>query len=168
MQAGVGPEGGAVDRDAVIGLLNIALATELVCVLRYQRHQVTARGLGAPGIAEEFRRHAREEEEHAERFARRIIELQGQPNVNPPGLASRGYGAHGEDADLATLVREDHAAERVAVETYAEMIRHIGGEDPASRRLLEEVRVREQEHARELAALAERLRARDGDGPRAG
>jgi bacterioferritin len=161
MEADAVPGGEGAGREKVVRLLNTALATELVCALRYRRHHVTARGIHAPAVAEKFLEHAREEQEHADRIARRIVELAGAPDFNPHGLATRSHGEYREGGDLSTLIREDLVAERIAIESYREMVHYVGARDPASRRILERVLATEEEHARELLALLERLGARE-------
>jgi bacterioferritin len=142
-------------------LLNTALATELVCGLRYRRHHATARAVSAHGVAQVFLQHAREEQEHAEAIARRIAELGGTPNWTPHGLATRSHGPVREGGDLATMLREDLIAERIVIQTYTEMLSHITDEDPQTRELLEKVRAQEETHARGLVRLLERLGAAD-------
>lgn len=161
MEAGAVTEGYGADRDTVVRLLNTALATELVCVLRYRRHHFTAKGIHAQAVAAEFLEHAAEEQEHADRLARRIVELGGAPDFNPQGLATRSHSEYREGADLVTMIREDLIAERIAIESYTEMVRYVGDGDPTTRRVLVEILAREEEHARELATLLERLGARE-------
>ena len=142
-------------------LLNTALAVELVCGLRYRRHHATARAIGAHGVAQVFLQHAREEQEHAEAIARRITELAGTPDWNPHGLATRSHSPVREGGGLPTMLREDLIAERIVIQTYTEMLRHLGELDPVSARLLEDVRSRTQSHATVLVGLLERLGAAD-------
>lgn len=137
-------------RDAIIKLLNDALATELVCVLRYKRHYFTASGVSSPAIADEFLVHANEESGHADRIARRIVQLGGEPDFSPATLLQRSHADYDESNDLKTMVRVNLVAERVAVETYRQMIALIGDKDPTTRRLLEDVLADEEEHADEL------------------
>lgn len=161
MEAGAVTEGYRADRDTVVRLLNTALATELVCVLRYRRHHFTAKGIHAQAVAADFLKHAAEEQEHADRLARRIVELGGAPDFNPLGLATRSHSEYREGGDLATMIREDLIAERIAIESYTEMVRYVGDGDPTTRHVLVEILAREEEHARELATLLERLGARE-------
>lgn len=137
-------------RDSVLKLLNAALATELVCVLRYKRHHFMASGLSSPKIAEEFMVHATEESAHADRIARRIVQLGGEPDFSPATLLQRSHADYNDSNDLQTMVRANLIAERVAVETYRQMIVLIGDKDPTTRRLLEDVLADEEKHADEL------------------
>jgi bacterioferritin len=142
-------------RDAIVKLLNDALATELVCVLRYKRHHFTARGLASPAIAEEFMVHANEEAAHADRIAARIVQLGGEPDFSPATLLGRSHADYDESTALDQMVRANLVAERVAVESYRQMIALIGDKDPTTRSLLESVLRDEEEHADELADLLE-------------
>lgn len=137
-------------RDAIVNLLNAALATELVCVLRYKRHHFTATGLSSPAIADEFMVHANEEAAHADLLAKRIVQLGGDPDFSPDTLLSRSHADYDESKDLKAMVRANLVAERVAIETYRQMIALIGEKDPTSRRLLEHILEQEEEHADEL------------------
>lgn len=145
------------DRAMVLKLLDEALATEIVCSLRYKRHYYTAHGLASLSVAEEFREHAREEEQHAERFAARISELGGSPNFSPHGLAERSHAEYVEGNSLMEMIREDLIAERIAIESYREIITYLGDDDPTTRRLFEDVLAVEEEHAEDLASLTSRL-----------
>ena len=138
-------------REAIIKLLNDSLATELVCVLRYKRHHFMASGLASPKIAEEFMVHAKEESDHADRIANRIVQLGGEPDFSPNTLLERSHADYDESNDLKTMIRVNLIAERVAVETYRQMIALIGDHDSTTRRLLEDVLAEEEEHADELA-----------------
>ncbi len=140
---------------AVVGLLNVALATELVCVLRYKRHYFMANGIHAQSVAEEFKQHAAEEQEHADSIAERITQLGGEPDFNPEGLASRSHSQYAEGKALTDMIREDLVAERVAIESYAEMIRFLGDKDITSRRLMEGILEKEEEHADDMKKLLE-------------
>jgi len=137
-------------RDDIVALLNGALATELVCVLRYRRHHFMADGLESPAIAEEFMVHANAELGHADRLAERIVQLGGEPDFNPEGLRSRAHADYDEIDDLKGMIRSNLVAERVAVETYRQMIALIGDKDSTTRRLLEDILADEEEHADEL------------------
>ena len=137
-------------RDSIVKLLNSALATELVCVLRYKRHHFTAHGVSSPKIAEEFLVHANEEAGHGDRLARRIVQLGGEPNFSPTGLESRSHAEYDDSSDLKAMLRANLIAERVAIEAYSQMISLIGDKDPTTRRLLVEILQDEQEHADEL------------------
>ncbi len=142
-------------RDSIVKLLNDALATELVCVLRYKRHYFTAVGVASPRIAEEFLVHANEESGHADSIAERIVQLGGEPDFSPATLLDRSHADYDESADLKAMIRANLIAERVAVESYRQMIQLIADKDPTTRRLLEGILVDEEEHADELADLLE-------------
>ena len=137
-------------REAIIQLLNDALATELVCVLRYKRHHFTATGLSSASIAEEFMVHANEEAAHADLLAKRIVQLGGEPDFSPNTLLARSHAEYDESKDLKAMVRANLIAERVAVETYRQMVALIGDKDPTTRRLIEHILGEEEEHADEL------------------
>jgi bacterioferritin len=137
-------------RDDIVKLLNDALATELVCVLRYKRHYFTATGEASPAIAEEFLVHANEESAHADRIAERIVQLGGEPDFDPQSLQGRSHADYDASLDLQAMVRANLVAERIAVETYRQMIVLIGDKDPTTRRMLEEILSDEEEHADEL------------------
>ncbi|MBI2817886.1 MAG: bacterioferritin [Acidobacteria bacterium] len=145
------------DRQTVLKLLNEALATEIVCVLRYKRHYYMATGIHSQAIAEEFQEHAAEEQDHADRIAARIIQLDGEPNLNPEGLLSRSHSEYVEGESTLDMIREDLVAERVAIESYSEIIRYLGDNDPTTRRLMEDILAKEEEHADELKTLLERV-----------
>lgn len=143
------------DRDRVIEVLNAALATEIVCVLRYKRHYYTATGLSAGPVAAEFLQHANEEQAHADQLALRITQLQGEPNFDPEGLAGRSHSEYDASRDLVAMIREDLVAERVAIASYSEIIRWLGNNDVTTRRLLETILASEEEHADDLLNLLE-------------
>ena len=138
-------------RDDIVKLLNDALATELVCILRYKRHHYTAKGLASPAIAEEFMVHAQEETEHSEKLAERIVQLGGEPDFSPDGLTARSHADYDESSDLNAMIRANLVAERVAIEAYSQMIALIGDKDSTTRRVLESILSQEQEHADELS-----------------
>lgn len=142
-------------RDDIVKLLNDALATEWVCVLRYKRHYFTAHGMTSPRIAEEFLAHANEEATHADRLAERIVQLGGEPDFSPDSLSGRSHADYDDSSDLKAMVRANLVAERIAVETYRQMIELIGDKDPTTRRLLEEILHDEEEHADELRDMLE-------------
>jgi bacterioferritin len=142
-----------LDREQSIRILNEALATELVCTLRYQFHYFMASGIHSQAVKEEFLEHAREEQEHAERIAERIKQLGGKPLMNPATLTELSHSEYREGNSLADMIREDLIAERIAVESYREMIRYFGERDPTSRVMLEEILAKEEEHADELTDL---------------
>src|SRR6266700_155989 len=125
------------DRETVVRLLNEALATEIVCTLRYRRHYFMASGIHAQAVAQEFLEHANEEQGHADQIAARIVQLDGEPDLNPAGLLSRSHAEYVEGTTLLDMIREDLIAERIAIDSYAEMIRYLGNDDPTSRRMLE-------------------------------
>jgi bacterioferritin len=137
-------------RADIVRLLNGALATELVCTMRYRRHHFTARGLASPKIAEEFLVHANEELAHADRLAARIVQLGGEPDFSPDTLIQRSHAQYDESNDLRSMIRANLVAERVAIETYSQMIGLVGDKDATTRRLLEDILGQEQEHAEEL------------------
>ncbi|MFN7570918.1 MAG: bacterioferritin [Betaproteobacteria bacterium] len=137
-------------RDALIALLNDALATELVCMLRYKRHHFTARGLESLKIGEEFLAHARKEAVHADRLAQRIVQLGGEPDFAPDTLSRRSHAAYDESRELRAMIEANLVAERIAVESYSQSIALVGARDPSTRRLLEDILADEQEHAEEL------------------
>lgn len=143
-------------REAIIKLLNSALATELVCVLRYKRHHFTADGLESPAIAAEFLEHANEEAAHADRIAERIVQLGGSPDFNPASLLERSHADYDECTDLKGMLRANLVAERIAVESYRQMVELIGDKDPTTRRMLESVLAEEEEHADEISDWLQR------------
>ena len=155
MERGAVTAGYRADRDTVIELLNCALATELLCVLRYKRHYHLASGAHAEPVAAEFLEHAQEEQEHADRIAARIVQLGGRPDYSPDGLADRAHSEFGAGETLSEMLRDDLVAERIAIQSYGEIIRYLGDDDPTTRRMLEEILASEEEHADDLASLLE-------------
>ncbi|MFO0607022.1 MAG: ferritin-like domain-containing protein [Polyangiales bacterium] len=153
IERGAVVEGYRADRETVIKLLNEALATELVCVLRYMRHYFMAQGIASKSVANEFLEHATQEQEHANRIAERITQLNGEPDFDPKNLATRSHAEYVAGKDLPDMLREDLIAERIAIESYGEMIRYIGDKDPTTRGMLEEVLAVEEEHAMDMADL---------------
>ncbi|MBV9180929.1 MAG: bacterioferritin [Acidobacteria bacterium] len=145
------------DRDTVIRVLNEALATELVCVLRYKRHYYMASGIHAQAVAEEFLEHADEEQKHADKIAERITQLDGEPDFNPDTLTRRSHSEYVPGDSLVDMIREDLVAERIAIDSYKEIIRYLGDNDPTSRRVMEEILANEEEHAEDLKTLIESL-----------
>lgn len=143
-------------REAIVKLLNDSLATELVCVLRYKRHHFMATGLSSPAIADEFLVHANEESAHADRIAKRIVQLGGEPDFSPNTLLARSHADYDESNDLKTMIRVNLIAERIAVETYRQMIELVGEKDPTTRRMLEDILADEEEHADELSDWLEK------------
>ncbi|HEY2772969.1 MAG TPA: ferritin-like domain-containing protein [Candidatus Binatia bacterium] len=158
MERGAVTEGYRADRETVLRLLNEALATEVVCVLRYKRHYFCATGINAESVAAEFLEHAGQEQEHADEISRRIVQLGGEPNLSPEGMLSRSHSEYVEGQSLIDMIREDLVAERVAIESYTEMVRYIGQDDPTTRRMLEGILAVEEEHADDLQNLLERIR----------
>lgn len=153
VEDGAVTEGYQADRDIVVKLLNDALATEIVCVLRYRRHYFMAKGKSAEPIAQEFFEHANEELAHADKLAHRIAQLGGEPNLNPDGLSKRSHSEYVEVDKLDDMILENLIAERIAIDTYRQIIEYIADTDPTTRRLLEEILANEEEHADELANL---------------
>ncbi len=141
IEQGAVTENYKADLTTSIRVLNEALATEIVCVLRYKRHHFMAKGIHAKAVAEEFLEHANEEQSHADQIAERIVQLNGEPNFNP------------EDQTLTEMIQEDLVAERIAIESYSEMIRYFGDRDPTTRRLMEEILAKEEEHAEDMSTL---------------
>lgn len=158
IEEGAVTTGYAADRERVIRLLNEALATELVCVLRYKRHYFMADGIHAEPVAAEFLEHAQEEMTHADRIAQRIVQLRGEPNFSPDGLSQRSHAEYVEGRTLKDMIKENLVAERIAIESYREMIAYIGKHDPTTRRILEEILASEEDHADDLVSLLEGLR----------
>jgi bacterioferritin len=144
-----------LDPQQVIGMLQQALATELVCVLRYRRHYYVAKGIKARFAATEFKEHSDEEAAHADRIAERIVQLGGDPDFNPQGLLERSHAQYHAGKELADMITEDLVAERIAIESYREMVKFIGERDPTTRRMLEEILAMEEEHADDLTDLLE-------------
>jgi bacterioferritin len=157
IQNGAVTEGYKADRETVIKLLNEALATEIVCVLRYKRHYFMASGIHAEGVAAEFLEHANDEQGHADQIAQRIVQLQGEPNFNPDGLLMRSHAEYVEGTTLTDMIREDLVAERIAIDSYREMINYFGNDDSTSRRMLEGILAVEEEHADDLVSLLENI-----------
>ena len=153
MEQGAVTEGYKADRKTVIRLLNESLATEIVCVLRYKRHYYMANGIHAQSVAAEVLQHANEEQGHADQLAARIVQLGGEPDLSPDELSSRSHSEYVEGKDLVGMIREDLIAERIAIESYGEMIRYVGDDDPTTRRLFEEILAVEEEHAEDLMSL---------------
>lgn len=157
IEQGAVTAGYSADRQTVIKLLNEALATEIVCVLRYKYHYYMASGIHAKSVAAEFLEHAGEEQEHADRIAERITQLDGTPNFSPEGLLSRSHSEYVEGRDLIEMIKEDLVAERIAIDSYREIIQYLGNDDPTTRRMLEEILAVEEEHAEDLGTMLENL-----------
>lgn len=141
------------DRPTVLKLLNEALATELVCVLRYKRHYYMAEGIHAESVKAEFLEHANEEQAHADSIAERIVQLGGEPDLDPAGFAGRSHAEYREGKTLRDMITEDLVAERIAIESYSEIIAYIGDGDPTTRKLMESILAAEEEHAEDMASL---------------
>ena len=144
-----------LDPEQVIQMLQGALATELVCVLRYKRHYYVAKGIKARFAATEFLEHATEEMNHADRLAERIVQLGGEPDLDPDGLSQRAHAQYHAGTEITEMITEDLVAERIAIESYREMVQFIGDRDPTTRTLLEEILASEEEHADDLTDLLE-------------
>ncbi|HYX30079.1 MAG TPA: ferritin-like domain-containing protein [Pyrinomonadaceae bacterium] len=157
IEQGAVTEGYKVDRDIAIKILNEALATEIVCVLRYKRHYFMATGIQSEAVAAEFLQHANEEQGHADQIAARIVQIGGAPNLNPDGLTSRSHAEYVEGDTLIDMIKEDLVAERIAIDSYREMIKYFGTDDPTSRRMLEGILAVEEEHADDLVSLLSEL-----------
>lgn len=157
IEKGAVTAGYQADVEQVVELLNTALATELVCVLRYKRHFYMADGINAEAVAQEFLQHANEEQQHADQIAQRIVQLGGEPNFNPEGLATRSHAEYVEGENLVEMIKEDLVAERIAIDSYREMIDYIGPRDSTTRRMLEDILAMEEEHADDLVGMLEKL-----------
>jgi bacterioferritin len=144
------------NRETVVGLLNDALATELLCVLRYRRHHFMAAGLSANSVAQEFMQHSVEEQGHADEIASRIVQLRGEPDFSPDSLSSRSHAEYVECDSLVDMIKENLVAERIAIDSYREMINYLGDKDTTTRRMLEGILAVEEEHADELLTLVEK------------
>jgi len=153
IEQGAITHGYKADRDVVLKLLNEALATEIVCVLRYKRHYFMASGLNAQSVAAEFLQHANEEQGHADQIAQRIVQLGGEPNLSPEGLASRSHAEYVEGESLLDMIKEDLVAERIAIDSYRDVINYLANDDPTTRRLMEGILAMEEEHADDLVSL---------------
>jgi bacterioferritin len=157
IEQGAVTSGYRADRETVIRVLNEALATEIVCVLRYKRHFFMASGINAQSVAAEFIQHATEEQAHADQIAQRIVQLGGEPNFSPEGLLARSHSEYVEGTSLIEMIREDLVAERIAIDSYREMIGYLGNDDPTTRRMMETILAMEEEHADDLVSLLEEL-----------
>jgi len=158
IEEGAVTSGYAADRQNVVKILNEALATELICVLRYKRHYFMAAGIHAAPVAAEFLEHANEEMAHADLIAKRIVELRGEPNFSPDGMGSRSHAEYVEGDSLKSMIKEDLIAERIAIESYREMIAYLGDQDPTTHRMLEGILASEEEHAEDLSSLLEGMK----------
>ena len=153
IEKGAVTEGYKADRGTVIKVLNEALATEIVCVLRYRRHYFMASGINADSVAAEFLQHSNDEQGHADQIAQRIVQLGGAPNLNPEGLLTRSHAEYVEGETLTDMIKEDLVAERIAIDSYREIVQYLGNDDPTSRRLMETILAVEEEHADDLVSL---------------
>ena len=153
IEQGAVTEGYTGDRETVIKILNEALATEIVCVLRYKRHYFMANGIHAESVAAEFLEHANDEQGHADLIAARIVQLGGEPNFNPEGLLMRSHAEYVEGTSLMEMIKEDLVAERIAIDSYRDMVQYLGNDDPTTRRMLEGILAVEEEHADDLVSL---------------
>jgi len=150
-------DGYKADREKVVQILNEALATEIVCVLRYTSHYYLASGIHAQSIKAEFKEHAREEQSHADRIAERITQLNGKPNLNPDGLHTRAHSEFANGDTLVEMIQEDLIAERIAIDTYREIVQYLGNDDPSTRAMMEEILASEEHHAEDLKTMLENL-----------
>jgi bacterioferritin len=157
MEQGAVTESYRADRERVIAVLNEVLATELVCVLRYKRHFFSAVGIHSESVKSEFLQHAQDEQQHADWVAERIAQLGGEPNFDPKGLATRSHSEYVEGKDLQSMIREDLVAERIAIASYSEIIRWLGDDDPTTRKLVEDILKKEEEHADDMANLSTQI-----------
>jgi bacterioferritin len=153
MEKGAVTSGYKADLETVIQILNNVVATEIVCVLRYKRHYYMASGIHAHAVAQEFLEHAAEEQIHADLAAERIVQLGGAPDLNPEGLATRSHSQYVEGASLVDMIEEDLVAERIAIESYGEIIRYLGNDDPTTRVMIEAILAKEEEHAEDMKTL---------------
>lgn len=157
IEQGAVTAGYKADRATVVKILNEALATEIVCVLRYKRHYFMASGITAQSVAQEFLEHANEEQMHADEIAQRIVQLAGEPNLSPEGMLSRSHSEYVEGESLVEMIKEDLIAERIAIDSYRDIITYLGNDDPTTRRMLEGILATEEEHADDLVSLLEEL-----------
>jgi bacterioferritin len=153
IENGAVTEGYKADREQVCKILNEALATELVCVLRYKRHYYMATGIHAEAVKAEFLQHANEEQGHADQIAERITQLQGAPNFSPEGMLTRSHSEYVEGGSLVDMIKENLVAERIAIDSYSDMIRYVGDNDTTTKRMLEGILAMEEEHADDMANL---------------
>jgi bacterioferritin len=157
IEKGAVTEGYKADREQVTKVLNDVLATEIVCVLRYKRHYYMAQGISSDSVKEEFLQHANDEQQHADSIAERITQIGGEPNFNPDGLASRSHSEYKPGENLTDMIKEDLVAERIAIESYSEIVRWLGNDDPTSRVLIEQILKVEEEHANDMSDLLTKM-----------
>jgi bacterioferritin len=162
IEEGAVTAGYSADREQVVKLLNEALATELVCVLRYRRHHFMARGITSKSIADEFLAHSNEEQAHADLIAERIVQLGGEPDFAPDGLSGRSHAEYVAGTSLLDMIKEDLVAERIAIDSYRELIQYLQHDDPTTTRMLKNVLAVEEEHAEELSDLLAGMPAKPG------
>lgn len=160
IEKGAVTPGYKADRTTVNNILNEALATEIVCVLRYKRHFYMASGINAQSVAAEFLQHANEEQMHADQIAQRIVQLGGEPNFSPEGMLIRSHSEYVEGESLSEMITENLVAERVAIDSYRDMINFLGNDDPTTRRMLEGILAMEEEHADDLVSLLEEMKVK--------
>ena len=153
MQSGAVTPSYGLDPKVVVEVLNVALATEIVCVLRYKNHYFMAQGLASESVKTEFAEHAAEEQQHADRLAERIVQLGGEPDLDPETLTERSHSEYKSGKSLTDMLREDLVAERIAIESYREIVEWLHGKDPTSKRMMEEILANEEEHAEEISSL---------------
>ena len=157
MEEGAITEGYKANRDQVTKVLNDVLATEIVCVLRYKRHYYMAQGISSDSVKAEFLQHANEEQQHADWVAERITQIGGEPNFNPEGLATRSHSEYKPGDSLTDMIKENLVAERIAIESYSEIVRWLGNDDPTSRVLIEQILKMEEEHANDMLDLLAKM-----------
>jgi bacterioferritin len=157
VEQGAVTEGYSADREKILRLLNESLATEWVCALRYKRHYYMASGIKASVAADEFLEHATQELEHADKLAERIVQLGGEPDLNPDNLSKNSHAQYVAGSNLKEMVLEDLIAERIAIDSYREIIQYIGESDPTTRRIFEDILAQEEEHADDMADLLQGL-----------
>ena len=153
MEQGAITAGYGADRDTVVKVLNEALATEIVCVLRYKRHYYMAQGIHSESVKAEFLEHAGEEQAHADQISERIVQLGGEPDLNPDTLTTRSHAQYVEGTSLVEMIKEDLVAERIAIDSYREIAQWLQGKDSTTRRIMEEILAKEEEHAEDLNSL---------------
>jgi bacterioferritin len=157
IEKGAVTEGYKADREQVTKVLNDVLATEIVCVLRYKRHYYIAQGISSDSVKEEFLQHSKDEQQHADWVAERITQIGGEPNFNPEGLATRSHSEYQPGQSLTDMIKEDLVAERIAIESYSEIVRWLGNDDPTSRVLIEQILKVEEEHANDMSDLLAKM-----------
>jgi bacterioferritin len=164
MDQGAVTENYGADRDTVVNVLNQALATEIVCVLRYKRHYFMAQGIDSEAVKDEFLQHANEEQAHADQICERIVQLGGEPDLDPEGLTSRSHSQYVAGKDLVDMIREDLVAERIAIDSYREIVQWLAEKDPTTRRVMEEILAKEEEHAEDLNSMLQGMQSGGASG----